>query len=150
MKEVGVVHKIKGSMATIRFERKTACENCNMCLKPKEEMYVELKLKNSLNAKVGDKVEVTMGQRAVLTASFIVYMLPLLLMAIVIVCTYQLEVWVSLVASLGSMVVGFICVSLIDKLIIRKKVDYLPSMISILLLTIKFYICIFFSNYFTH
>ena len=132
MKEVGVVHKIKGSMATIRFERKTACENCNMCLKPKEEMYVELKLKNSLNAKVGDKVEVTMGQRAVLTASFIVYMLPLLLMAIVIVCTYQLEVWVSLVASLGSMVVGFICVSLIDKLIIRKKVDYLPSMSEII------------------
>lgn len=132
MKEVGVVHKIKGSMATIRFERKTACENCNMCLKPKEEMYVELKLKNSLNAKVGDKVEVTMGQRAVLTASFIVYMLPLLLMAIVIVCTYQLEVWVSLVASLGSMVVGFICVSLIDKLIIRKKADYLPSMSEII------------------
>ena len=132
MKEVGVVHKIKGSMATIRFERKTACENCNMCLKPKEEMYVELKLKNSLNAKVGDKVEVTMGQRAVLTASFIVYMLPLLLMAIVIVCTYQLEVWVSLVASLGSMVVGFICVSLIDKLIIRKKADYLPLMSAII------------------
>ena len=132
MKEVGVVHKIKGSMATIRFERKTACENCNMCLKPKEEMYVELKLKNSLNAKVGDKVEVTMGQRAVLTASFIVYMLPLLLMAIVIACTYQLEVWVSLVASLGSMVVGFICVSLIDKLIIRKKADYLPSMSEII------------------
>ncbi len=132
MKEVGVVHKIKGSMATIRFERKTACENCNMCLKPKEEMYVELKVKNSLNAKVGDKVEVTMGQRAVLTASFIVYMLPLLLMAIVIVCTYQLEVWVSLVASLGSMVIGFICVSLIDKLIIRKKADYLPSMSEII------------------
>lgn len=132
MKEVGVVHKIKGSMATIRFERKTACENCNMCLKPKEEMYVELKLKNSLNAKVGDKVEVTMGQRAVLTASFIVYMLPLLLMAIVIVCTYQLEVWVSLVASLGSMVIGFICVSLIDKLIIRKKADYLPLMSAII------------------
>ena len=132
MKEVGVVHKIKGSMATIRFERKTACENCNMCLKPKEEMYVELKLKNSLNAKVGDKVEVTMGQRAVLTASFIVYMLPLLLMAIVIVCTYQLEVWVSLVASLGSMVVGFICISLIDKLIIRKKADYLPLMSAII------------------
>ena len=72
MKEIGFVHKVKGSTATVRFERKTACENCNMCLKPKEEMYVELKLKNTLNAKVGDKVEVTMGQRAVLTASFIV------------------------------------------------------------------------------
>ena len=58
MKEVGVVHKTKGSFAVVRFERKTACENCNMCLKPREEMYVELRLKNKLNAKVGDIVEV--------------------------------------------------------------------------------------------
>lgn len=132
MKEVGVVHKIKGNTATVRFERKTACENCNMCLKPKEEMYVELKVRNSQNAKIGDKVEVTMGQRAVLTASFIVYVFPLLVMAIVIGCTYKLEVWISLVASLSSLVLSFIAVAIIDKLIIKKKKDYLPIMSAII------------------
>ena len=132
MKEIGFVHKVKGSTATVRFERKTACENCNMCLKPKEEMYVELKLKNTLNAKVGDKVEVTMGQRAVLTASFIVYVFPLIVMSIVIACTFKLEVWISLVSSLGSLVLSFIGVSIIDKLIIRKKADYLPVMSAII------------------
>ena len=132
MKEVGVVHKIKGNTATVRFERKTACENCNMCLKPKEEMYVELKVRNSQNAKIGDKVEVTMGQRAVLTASFIVYVFPLLVMAIVIACTYKLEVWISLVASLASLVLSFIAVAIIDKLIIKKKKDYLPIMSAII------------------
>lgn len=132
MKEIGFVHKVKGSTATVRFERKTACENCNMCLKPKEEMYVELKLKNTLNAKVGDKVEVTMGQRAVLTASFIVYVFPLIVMSIVITCTFKLEVWISLVSSLGSLVLSFIGVSIIDKLIIRKKADYLPVMSAII------------------
>ncbi len=132
MKEVGFVHKIKGGTATVRFERKTACENCNMCLKPKEEMYVELKLKNILNAKVGDKVEVTMGERAVLTASFIVYIVPLILMAITIACTYTLEPWISVVSSIASLMVGFIGVSLVDKLIIRKKSDYLPVMSAII------------------
>ena len=132
MKEIGLVHKIKGNTATIRFERKTACENCNMCLKPKEEMYVELKVRNSLNAKVGNKVEVTMGQRAVLTASFIVYVMPLLVMFVVIGCTYKMDVWISLVASLGSLIVSFIGVAIIDKLIIKKKVDYLPVMSAII------------------
>lgn len=133
MKEVGFVHKIKGSTATVRFERKTACENCNMCLKPREEMYVELKLRNSLNAKVGDKVEVTMGQRAVLTASFIVYVAPLLVMAIVLGATFKLELWISLVASLGSLALSFIGVALIDKLIIKKNSDYLPVMSAIII-----------------
>ena len=132
MKEVGFVHKIKGGTATVRFERKTACENCNMCLKPREEMYVELKLKNSLNAKVGDKVEVTMGQRAVLTASFIVYVVPLLVMAIALGATFKLELWISLVASLGSLALSFIGVALVDKLIIKKKADYLPVMSAII------------------
>lgn len=132
MKEVGVVHKIKGSQATVRFERKTACENCNMCLKPREEMYVELRLKNSLNAKVGDRVEVTMGQRAVLTASFIVYIVPIMIMAIVIACTYKLEEWIALVASLGSLVLSFIGVALVDKLIIKKRKDYFPVMSAII------------------
>ena len=133
MKEVGFVHKIKGSTATVRFERKTACENCNMCLKPREEMYVELKLRNSLNAKVGDRVEVTMGQRAVLTASFIVYVAPLLVMAIVLGATFKLELWISLVASLGSLALSFIGVALIDKLIIKKNSDYLPVMSAIII-----------------
>ena len=75
MIEIGKVFNIKSNgIATVRFDRKTACENCNMCLKPREENYVELRLKNTLNAKVGDTVKVVMGKRAVLTASVIVYL----------------------------------------------------------------------------
>ena len=132
MKEIGVVHKIKGSFATVRFERKTACENCNMCLKPRDEMYVELRLKNSLNANIGDKVEVTMGQKAVLTSSFIVYVMPLIVMATILGITYKMELWISLLSSLGSLVISYIGVALIDRLIIRKKANYLPIMIDII------------------
>lgn len=132
MKEIGVVHKIKGSFATVRFERKTACENCNMCLKPRDEMYVELRLKNSLNANIGDKVEVTMGQKAVLTSSFIVYVMPLIVMATILGITYKMELWISLLSSLGSLVISYIGVALIDRLIIRKKANYLPIMTDII------------------
>ncbi len=131
MKEVGVVHKVKGNWATVRFERKTACENCNMCLKPREEMYVELRVKNSLQANVGDKVEITMGERAVLTASFVVYIAPLLVMAVVIACTYKLSVWISLAASVGSLIVSFIGVALLDKFVFKRKKEYLPLMTSV-------------------
>lgn len=132
MKEIGVVHKIKGSFATVRFERKTACENCNMCLKPRDEMYVELRLKNSLNANIGDKVEVTMGQKAVLTSSFIVYVMPLIVMATILGITYKMELWISLLSSLGSLVISYIGIALIDRLIIRKKANYLPIMTDII------------------
>ncbi len=131
MKEVGVVHSIKGSFAIVRFQRKTACENCNMCLKPREEMYVELRLKNTLNAKIGDAVEVTMGQRSVLTASFIVYVIPLILMGIAIACTFKLETWISLVISFSALLLGFGGVAIADRFIIRKRKDYFPFMTAI-------------------
>ncbi len=132
MKEIGVVHKIKGNFATVRFERKTACENCNMCLKPRDEMYVELRLKNALDAKIGDMVEVMMGQKAVLTSSFIVYVMPLIIMAIVLGATHKMELWISLLSSLGSLMISFIGTALIDRLIIRKKADFLPVMTAII------------------
>ena len=132
MFETGVVHKISGSFATVRFERKTACEKCNMCFKPKEEMYVELRVKNVLNAKVGDKVTVKMGDRAVLTASFLVYGLPVVVMAIALIFTYKLAIWISLGVSFGSLVLSFISVALLEKFVIRKKKEYMPIMSSII------------------
>lgn len=133
MIEIGKVFNIKSNgIATVRFDRKTACENCNMCLKPREENYVELRLKNTLNAKAGDTVKVVMGKRAVLTASVIVYLIPLALMAIALIATFKLDQLISFGVSMGTLAVGFIIVAVIDKLIIRKKSDYLPKMVEII------------------
>ena len=123
MRETGVVSKVKGKFATVRFDRKTACEHCNMCLKPREANYVELRLPNTLNAAVGDKVTVAMGNRAVLTAATLVYVLPLIPMAIILACTYKLNAYVSLGAS---------AVALIDRFVIRKRKGYMPVMEAII------------------
>ena len=127
MKEVGTVAKIsRTGFATVRFPRKTACEHCNMCLKPKDEMYVQLRLKNSVGAKEGDKVEVTMGDRAVLTASFLVYIMPLIPMAIVLGTTYRVSLALAYGLAAATLILGFVAVALIDRKI-REKAEFIPK-----------------------
>lgn len=137
MREVGVVHKVRGKFATVRFDRKTACENCNMCLKPREANYVELRVKNNLSAKEGDRVEVAMGDRAVLTAALLVYAVPLIIMGVVLSVTYTLDIGICLGASFGSLTAAFIGVALIDKFVIRKKKEYAPVMTQIVTDVVK-------------
>lgn len=131
MRETGVVHKVRGRFATVRFDRKAACENCNMCLKPREANYVELRLENTLNAAVGDKVEVAMGDRAVLTAALLVYAVPLIVMGAALGFTYTLELWICLTVSFGAMIFAFAAVSLIDRFVLRRRPEYMPKMIAV-------------------
>lgn len=133
MTETGVVSKVKeNGWATVRFDRKAACENCNMCLKPRDNNYVELKLKNTLNAAVGDKVSVSMGNRAVVSASFTVYIVPLIVVAVTLAATYRfVPLWVEMLILAGALAGGFGIVALIDRYI-KKSKDYLPRMVEII------------------
>lgn len=130
MQEKGIISKIdRTDYAIVRLSRKTACENCRMCMIPKKEMYVELKIKNTEQYKKGDFVLVTMGDSAVLSASFIVYFLPLVIMAIALYFTYQLKLWICLAASMGSVILSFLGVILIDRFFLRKRKGFFPEVI---------------------
>ena len=76
MIETGYVIENKDMQAVVRIRRKKACENCGMCKQGSEGM--EITLDNPLGSKEGDRVEVSMGDRMVLRASVIVYVIPLL------------------------------------------------------------------------
>lgn len=131
MVEKGIIHSIdKKNRAEVRFPRKTACENCRMCLKPKDEMYVKVLIQNVLNAKVGDEVEVTMGNQIVLAASFIVYIIPALAVAVGLLLTRSLNEFVSLAIAIGALVLGFTAVALIDRTL-KKNKKYIPQMTKI-------------------
>ena len=82
MTERGVVTKVKGGRATVEFDRKSACDSCHMCAVTKDGMKVKIVIENTLNAAVGDVVTVSMGERFVLTAALIVYIIPLVLVGI--------------------------------------------------------------------
>ena len=73
----GVVTAVENGVATVRFQRSAMCSHCGGCLAIGEK-ELETRVPNTLHAKVGDRVEVSMAGRRVLEASAIAYVVPLL------------------------------------------------------------------------
>lgn len=129
MKENGIINKTyKNGYAEVRLMRKTACENCRMCLMPREEMFVKLKIKNKIGAQRGDIVSIEMKNKAIIGASILVYMVPLLLLTFVLIFTYKLKLWICLTASLGTLFLSYVLLFVLDKFIFVKKDGYAPKM----------------------
>lgn len=130
MIEKGTIVKIKGDKATVQFDRKSACDKCHMCAVTKDSMKVQVVVKNTLNLNVGDYVAVEMGRRFVLTAAFIVYIIPLVLVGIGIGIGYAIsEMWQVILALIG-LVVGFVISAVLDR-VLRKKKGFVPVMVDI-------------------
>ena len=128
MTERGVVSKIKGNKATVQFERHSACDKCHMCAVTKDTMKVEVTLDNTLGANVGDFVEVEMGERYVLTAAAIVYVIPLVLIGVGIGVGTLINELAQVLMALGGLIIGFAIAILLDKFVIRKKKGFSPRM----------------------
>ncbi len=130
MIEKGVIVKIKGDKATVQFDRKSACDKCHMCAVTKDSMKVQVVVKNTLNLNVGDYAAVEMGKRFVLTAAFIVYIIPLVLVGIGIgIGSVISEMWQAILALIG-LVGGFVISVVLDR-VLRKKKGFVPVMVDI-------------------
>lgn len=140
MTERGVVSKIKGNKATVQFERHSACDKCHMCAVTKDTMKVEVTLDNTLGANVGDFVEVEMGERYVLTAAAIVYVIPLVLIGVGIGVGTLINELAQVLMALGGLIIGFAIAILLDKFVIRKKKGFSPRMKGICPATAQDYI----------
>lgn len=128
MVEVGTIIKVnKKNQATVKFDRKAACEACNMCMKHKDDMSVTCVIKNNLNAQIGDQVEVEMGDRYVITAALIVYMIPLILSGISLLITRGKKTSIQVIVFTAMLVFGFIIVAIINKIVKNKK-GFIPRM----------------------
>ena len=77
-----------GAYAVVETQRKTSCGACSMnkacgtgvLAKVFKDKMARLKVKNSIEAKVGEEVIVGVEEAAMLRGSFLVYMLPLLML----------------------------------------------------------------------
>ena len=130
MQEIGVVESLneKNGTAKVVFDRKSACDKCRMCLTANgDKMKVYVEVKNTLNAKVGDKVGVTMSDGFVLKAAFIVYLLPVILVGAGLAIFRKLSDFLLLAVVGAGLVIGFAAGILIDRLI-RKKGTNAPQM----------------------
>ncbi len=131
MTERGVVTKIKGKKATVQFDRKSACDSCHMCAVTRDGMKVQIVIDNTLDANVGDFVEVQMGDKFVVTAALIVYVIPLLLTAIGIGVGTLLGELAQILLAVGGLVLGFVIAFLLDRFVIRKKKQFAPVMTAV-------------------
>lgn len=128
MTERGMVAKVKGNKATVRFDRRSACDKCHMCATTKDGMKVEVIVENTLGANVGDYVEVEMGEKYVLTAAAIVYVIPLVLIGAGIGIGTLINELAQALFALGGLIIGFVIAVLLDRLVIRKKKGFVPTM----------------------
>ncbi|MCI7768704.1 MAG: SoxR reducing system RseC family protein [Christensenellaceae bacterium] len=133
MNETGTVTKLKRGNATVSFDRKSACDQCRMCAVSKSGKTVEVVLPNTLNAGIGDKVEVTMGSRYVLTAAVVVYVIPLILVVIGVFAFQTLGEIAQIIASVVALFIGLALAVVLDKFVIRKKKGFVPEMTRIVL-----------------
>ena len=130
MQEIGVVESLneKRGTAKVVFERKSACDKCGMCLTSKgERMKVYVEVKNTLGAKVGDKVGVTMSDRFVLRAAFIVYLIPVLLIGAGLAIFRKFSDMILLAVIAAGLVLG-VAIGIFADRMIRKKSAFAPKM----------------------
>lgn len=78
MKQCGVVTGLEGKYAKVVMKRHSSCGSCNACKMGQEDAQLEIKVFNEVDAKVGQRVSVNMNDTDVLSAAFIVYVMPLL------------------------------------------------------------------------
>lgn len=80
MQEVGWVKAIENGVATVVLPRREECHRCGACkLGVSTDENLEIQARNDAGANVGNRVTIEVGTN-VLTVSFVVYAVPLLLM----------------------------------------------------------------------
>lgn len=133
MLEVGCVESVNEKRGTARvvFDRRSACDKCKMCLTASgDKMKVYVEVKNTLQAKVGDKVGVAMNDKFVLKAAFIVYIIPVILVGIGLAVFRKLSDLLLLAVVAVGLLLGVAIGITVDR-IIRKKGTFAPTMTEI-------------------
>lgn len=78
MRERAVVVSNKGSLAKVEIVRSSACDHCRGCEVGTRHKTIEVWANNPLKAQVGQTVEIELEAATMLTATFIVYVIPLI------------------------------------------------------------------------
>lgn len=88
MTKYGTIVALKNGKATLQVPRSTACgDKCGSCSSHCNQGMIAIDVKNSLNAHIGDRIEVESATQMVLGAAFLVYVVPLIMMFLGIILT---------------------------------------------------------------
>ena len=111
---VGVVTKVEGDMAFVRFQRGSMCAHCGACLAVGEKQ-VEMRLKNVLNAAIGDEVQVSMESGRIEQAGVLAYVIPLILLIAGVALGGMISDWAGLGLGIGGCLLAFLLLRWMEK-----------------------------------
>lgn len=118
MTENGTVVECKNNFVQVRIERNSACASCGKCGMTEKQKHVDFFVENTLDARLGDSVEVEIPETNTVPLAFVAYVLPLIpaLALMFVSISLKWPEWASLLMFVGGAIVGFGVVVLIDKI----------------------------------
>lgn len=126
----GVVTALEGDVAVVRFQRSEMCSRCGACLAIGEK-ELETRVANTLNAKVGDLVEVRLAGNRILQASALAYVVPLLLLLVGVWLGSRISDLFALLLGVGGCAVAFLVLRWLERKR-RLTARFAPRMCAIL------------------
>jgi sigma-E factor negative regulatory protein RseC len=123
MREKAIVVANKNERAQVEIKRTSACDGCRGCSVGKEGRPLRVWAKNPINAKVGQVVEIEINAATFLSATLIVYGIPLLAFLAGIGFGYKVSGLLNITSiepfailmGIGSMFAGFLGIHLFTK-----------------------------------
>ncbi|MGX8795562.1 SoxR reducing system RseC family protein [Fusibacter sp. JL298sf-3] len=135
MERMGMIIESKGAVAKIKLMRHTACGSCGACQLGDDQKDILLTAKNEVSAEIGDVVEVGMPTAGILSAAFIMYVIPLIGLFLglgigtLVFKSGDTEVYAGLLG-LGIMALAFLVIKLNEKRILKSD-KYTAHILSI-------------------
>lgn len=127
MNKTGVVIRKDMNKAVIQIERTGECgDKCASCSASCKVPNMEVEVENTLDAEIGDYVNISIGKKTLITSSFILYTIPLISFILGVIIGYNISVYYKLAdGELVSIGLGFLTLILsyfiISKLTSHKK-----------------------------
>lgn len=108
-----VVKRIDENKVLVECSSSKACSTCGVCFKSGDKQFIEAQ--DTLQTKVGDRVQLEINQSNVLTATFLIFIMPI----ICLIAGYYISGIMSAFLSILLYLIGlWAC----DKYIFRKKI----------------------------
>lgn len=135
--EVGTVMETRSGTAKVLLKRNSACDHCptRSCCASLEGDLKCVDVSNGIGAREGQLVKIGISQKAVLKASFILYMIPILALVIGAMLGNYLgpqhsEIW-SAFTGVGFFVASYVVIKALNKHF-ENKAEYVPVVTEIL------------------
>lgn len=129
MKQKGIVKETENGIAIVSILREEACSSCSgrkFCGSAKR---VDVKVKNSIDAEVGDTVEIETASEKVLGFAALVFLAPVLLAVVLYLAFLTVDQTVASLTAFLGFIIPFIVAYVLDK---KKKDNFLPEITALI------------------